>query len=74
MSPDCLYKGDMIMLPKQGEMPTRNVLLTQAEPTEVYDADGNELYWVVWLGDDGVMQDGMILSPQKVTLIARREQ
>jgi len=74
MNPEILISGDMIMLPQRGGMPTRNVLLTQAEPTDTFDPDGNEMYWVAWLGDDGMMQEDMMLTPQKVTLIARRGQ
>jgi len=74
MRPSCLLKGDMIMLPKRGGMPTRNVLLTSAEATETFTSEGDELYWVEWLGDDGIMQENMMLNPNKVTLISRRKQ
>lgn len=74
MRPDYLLKGDMIMLPKQGGMPTRNVLLTDAEAVSEFSPDGEKLFWVSWLGDDGLMQEDMIVNPSKVTLIARKEQ
>tara|TARA_Y100000310_G_scaffold335236_2_gene416757 strand:+ start:267 stop:503 length:237 start_codon:yes stop_codon:yes gene_type:complete len=72
MNPEFLLKGDLIMLPKKGSMPTRNVLLTSAEPIGTYTSDGDELFYVTWLGNDGIMQNDMILKPASVTLISRR--
>lgn len=88
MNPKDLRKGDMIMIPRKGELPTRNVLLLQCEEIEVdesienYYLDDND--WVVidpstgeslyWVIylDENQQIQETLLRPSQITLIARR--